>query len=144
MSLNTKYRDKACFAAMEKRGRNDEKKKTTSTFEVQEQSLPKAEAGPGQERSSLLQPCNKEECRTAGRGARVWRKTPVEAQVCQDALEAEGRSGTQNRPLASQLRLWTQGDRSLPKAVCARSHQTPRRRPTPECIDPAPLPPLLC
>lgn len=44
------------------------KQNKTSTFEVQEQSLPKTEAGPGQKRSSLLQPCNKEECRTAGRG----------------------------------------------------------------------------
>lgn len=109
MSLNTKYRDKASFAATEKRGENNGKKKqtNTSTFEVQEQSLPKTEAGPGQKRSSVLRPCNKEEHRTAGRGARVWRKTPVEAQAYQDGLKAEGRSGTQNRPLASQLQLWT-------------------------------------
>ena len=131
-----------------RRGEEMMKKKTkqnlTSTFEVQEQSLPKTEAGPGQKRSSLLRPCNKEERRTAGNRARVWRKSPVEAQACQDGLEAEGRLGTQNRPLVSQFRLWTQGDSSLPKAVCARGHKTPRRRPTPEWTGSAPPPPLLC
>lgn len=54
MSLNTKYRDKAGFAARRGGKIMEKKKPNTSTFEVQEQSLPKTEAGPGQKRSSVL------------------------------------------------------------------------------------------